>query len=569
MSLVRMRASSWLSLLLLLCLAIPAAAQVAVPPPPPPPPPPGAGAKVNTGTASIKGRVVAADTGRPLRRAQVRVAAPELGGMGKSAGTDPDGHFDIADLPAGRYTITVSRGGYLRMQYGQRRFGDSGAPLQVADGEVHDRIDFALPRASTISGRVLDESGQPVGAAAMYAMQWQYFSGRRQLVPIVGGIGTRSDDTGHYRLQGVPPGDYYVMATARDTWASDEDPDVTFGFSPSFYPGVAAPGEAQLVRVGVGQDVESIDFSLVPVRSATLSGIALGFDGAPLASTTVALSQEVRGPTSMSMSMVGSTRTSGDGSWKLERVLPGEYTLRVSAPGAEGRTESTTLPIFVSGTDIEGIVLAADPGLIVSGEVEADQGLALPAGSLRVVVSPLRPTSSSIALGADDGVVRDDGSFSRRTHSGESMINVSSLPPGWAVKTIEIDGDDYAGRPVGLEGGRPLSGVKIVLTDRFPTLTGALTDDRGNPAEGTVVLFPQDDARWIDGTGAVRTARPDQSGVYRFSAVRPGAYFIVALEYLPPGQVNDPEFLAKLQGDAERIRAQEGQAATLNLRVRR
>lgn len=567
-----MRTCAWLAFPLLLSLAAPADAQVgagAPPAPPPPPLAPVAGATLNTGTASIKGRVVAADTGRPLRRAQVRVAAPELGGMGKSAGTDPDGYFEFTELPAGRYSINVTRGGYLPMQLGQRRFGETGTPLQVAEGDVHDGVNFTLPRASTISGRIVDESGQPVGAAAMYAMQWQYFSGRRQLVPISGGIGTRSDDTGYYRLQGVPPGDYYVMAASGETWAADEDPDVTFGFSPSYYPGVAGPGEAQLVRVGVGQDVASIDFSLVPVRSVTLSGIALGFDGAPLASTSVALSQEVRGPNTMSMSMIGSARTSGDGWWKLERVLPGEYTLRVSAPGADGRPESTTMPIYVSGADIEGIVLAVDPGLVVAGEVEADQGLELPAGSLRVAVAPLRSTSSSIAPGADDGVVRDDGSFSRRSHSGQSMITVSPLPPGWAIKAIEIDGDNHAGRPVDLKGGRHLHGVKIVLTNRFPTLTGTLTDDRGNPAVGTVVLFPQDDARWIDGTGAVRTARPDQSGVYRFSAVRPGTYFVVALEYLPPGQVNDPEFLAKLQGEAERIRAQEGQAATLNLRVRR
>ena len=54
-----------------------------LPPPPVPPPPPGMqmpmpprDASQKTGTARIRGRVVGADTGLPLRKAQVRVFSP-------------------------------------------------------------------------------------------------------------------------------------------------------------------------------------------------------------------------------------------------------------------------------------------------------------------------------------------------------------------------------------------------------------------------------------------------------------------------------------------------------------
>src|SRR4051812_21409805 len=53
------------------------------------------------GTATIRGRVVASDTGAPVRRAQVRaqgVGAPRL------TSTDANGNFELRDLPAGRWT---------------------------------------------------------------------------------------------------------------------------------------------------------------------------------------------------------------------------------------------------------------------------------------------------------------------------------------------------------------------------------------------------------------------------------------------------------------------------------
>src|SRR5205814_7047265 len=60
----------------------------------PAPPPPGAmpmpprDATQKTGTARIRGRVVAADSGQPLRKAQVRVVSPELR-ENRVASTDP------------------------------------------------------------------------------------------------------------------------------------------------------------------------------------------------------------------------------------------------------------------------------------------------------------------------------------------------------------------------------------------------------------------------------------------------------------------------------------------------
>ena len=62
----------------------------------------------------ISGRVVAADTGRPIKRARVFVNAAELP-SGRGMLTDDSGIYEITDLPAGRYTLNVSKSGFVSL----------------------------------------------------------------------------------------------------------------------------------------------------------------------------------------------------------------------------------------------------------------------------------------------------------------------------------------------------------------------------------------------------------------------------------------------------------------------
>src|SRR5690242_14099042 len=66
----------------------------------------------------ITGRVLAGDTGRPIKRARILINAAELPG-GRGALTDDQGVYDLTELPAGRYTLTVSKSGFVSLAYGQ------------------------------------------------------------------------------------------------------------------------------------------------------------------------------------------------------------------------------------------------------------------------------------------------------------------------------------------------------------------------------------------------------------------------------------------------------------------
>src|SRR6266850_5162062 len=94
------------------------------------------------GTAVIRGRIFAADTGRPLRRARVQISRPGLDNEGQSTSTNAEGRYEIKNLAAGRYNINVTRSGYLRLSYGQRRPFELGKPFDLADRQVAESVDF-------------------------------------------------------------------------------------------------------------------------------------------------------------------------------------------------------------------------------------------------------------------------------------------------------------------------------------------------------------------------------------------------------------------------------------------
>jgi hypothetical protein len=197
-----------------------------------------------TGTAVIRGRVFAADTGRPLRRARITVSAPELGTDSRQISTSPDIKYEIKDLTPGRYTVTVARSGYLTLRYGH--------------------VDFTLPRMSLITGRVFDEANEPVSGVQVMAMRTVYFEGRWRLVPAAGFV--RTDDAGQYRLLNLNPGTYYVSAQLRETWTVTEGgAPQTLGYATTYFAGTTTATDARRVTVGVGQDASNTDFALIPI----------------------------------------------------------------------------------------------------------------------------------------------------------------------------------------------------------------------------------------------------------------------------------------------------------------
>jgi hypothetical protein len=526
-------------------------------PPPPPPPPanplaaPRDAAQQPKGTAVVRGHVFTPE-GRPLRRAQIRLAAPEIRAL-LTTSTGIEGEFEIREVPAGRFTLQISRGGFLPLAYGAALSGDPGQPIEVRDGAVVEKLKVTLQRAGVISGQLTDDTGEPMSGVDVWAMQEQFFRGRKRMVPVSSSAPhIATDDTGQYRLTGLAPGEYLVMATTRATWMSDDKVPQMLSYAPTYFPGTAMPSEGRRVKVAAGQEVSAIDFPLAPIRAARLSGTAIATDGLPMAGV-VGLMHEFTGPNGGRISMSGNSRIAADGSWQITDLSPGEYTVRVT----DSRTgETASRRVSVSGVDIDGIQLSADPAAIVSGRVVTDRGAALPAG--RLTVSGVTPLPFDGVLprttpGQDDGVVAQDGTFTRRLIGGDVILRLTGLPPGWWLRNVIIEERDHEGIPIRLPDGGQVPNVTLVVTDRLPEVNGTVVGSDGKPAAANVVLFPADPARWVEAAGNQKTTRPGPDGKYRIDAVKPGDYFVIAVQAMERWQINDPDFLREHQERATKI----------------
>jgi protocatechuate 3,4-dioxygenase beta subunit len=526
------------------------------------------------GSGIIRGRITSLDTGKPLRRAQVSLIADELvPPPPRTASTSNDGRYEFRDIPPGRYTLRVERSGYLALSYGQRRPGDLGRPLEIADKEVAEKVDFALPRMGVISGRVLDDLGEPIAGVTVWVLQARFVHGRRQLVAT--GANVSTDITGRYRLLSLPPGEYAVMATTRDTWPHESDPRQVLGHAPTFFPGTSASAQAQRVKLGTGQHTTGIDFSLVAGRASRVSGIATSASGLPLGGETVSMMYEIGGPTMWmgSAVAVASTKAAADGAWTFSNIPPGEYRLSLrTAARANQPVQEGQLTVHVAGADLEGVTVVAGAGGTLRGEVVTDDGSPLPAGFDRMQVRPpFNPNGRMMisVLHPDNGRVQNDGSFEVQGVLSETVLSIGPLTGDWMLKAIEVDGRDIADLPLPVEHGKTLSGVRVVLTSRPTIIRGALRDEKQHPAEGTVIVFSDDRAKWREGSRAIRTTRLDQRGLFTFKGLPAGDYLLVALESVQDGQWHDPEFLEGLRGRARRVAIADAESKQVDLVLRK
>ncbi len=154
------------------------------------------------GTGVIRGRILDAATGRGLPRAEVRAGpnAPQFPDN-RIVTTDGDGRYEIKGLPAETYVINVSKANYVRASWGAERVEGPGKRIALAEGQVLEKIDVQLSRAGVISGKIVDEFGDPVTDVFVTAMHYQYIQGSRRLVA----VRPRRRDQRHRRIPGLRP----------------------------------------------------------------------------------------------------------------------------------------------------------------------------------------------------------------------------------------------------------------------------------------------------------------------------------------------------------------------------
>jgi hypothetical protein len=526
------------------------------------------------GSAVIRGQVRMDGTGAPVRRAQVRAMSNDGRGGGVTS-TNNEGSYEIRDLPAGRYSIMASKGSFVTGQFGQRRPGDPGTPIELADGQTAEKVNFVLSRGAVIAGRLVDDGGEPVAGANVTAMRLQFVGGQQRMVPGGSeGSNDRTDDQGTYRLYGLAPGEYFVSANDRNNnfgppGINNTESD---GFAPTYFPGTSSLAEATRITVKAGQEAAA-PFALIVARMAKIRGRVLSSSGEPIGRSMLMLTPADPMMGFMSFSNANNAMVDSDGVFQFANVAPGRYTISVrpmTMPG--GTSEFATMPITVASDDIDNVLITTSPGATVRGVVLTDDGTPLPfrADQVQIFASSLDPSTRMMGSGPPkinpDFTFELTGMMDRRIIRGNIGMGQNT---GWLLKAVIYDGQDVIDTGIDFQPGRAYDGVQLIFTQKTTELSGVVTDDRNQPiVDATIVVFPLNSERWGMQSRYLRMLRPDTNGRYSIRNLPPlDEYGIIAVRSLDMGQGSDPEFLTRARDDARPFSLAEGETKNLDVKV--
>jgi protocatechuate 3,4-dioxygenase beta subunit len=521
------------------------------------------------GTGLIRGRVVATD-GRAVPHAIVRMEVDTEGSdVFPVAVTDEQGRYEFRQLGARRYTMTATRAGFLTMSHGQRRPADGAAPIELQSGETRDNVDITLSRPSTITGRVVDEAGEPVEGADVRLLHIQFRDGRRRLVD-AGGQGTRrTDDRGAYRVYGLPPGEYIVSAHVSQVVPGHAVFDLP-GLTPSYAPGTASPGEARRISVDLGQEVSGVEVALARAPTAAISGTVVDAAGRP-ADRGLILTPSRRSGALAADAI--DARIDPDGRFAFPNVTPGEYVIQASrggdGPNDEG--ESASQFVTVGNTDVTGLTVQLSRGSTLKGRITFEGNPSPEAYfSLDLQAVPVDTDRTPQNLEAPASArIRPDGSFDMAGLSGPRVLRLSEGASDWTLKSVRLDGREITDTPLTFgAANQSIDGLEVILTDRVSVVMGHVLDGRGRGvADATAVVFPIDRTLWGPASRFVASVRTARDGAFSIRNLPPGYYHAAAATQVAPGEWQDADLLDALAAIATPLTIVEGDAVTATLRA--
>jgi hypothetical protein len=388
----------------------------------------------------------------------------------------------------------------------------------------------------------------------------------------------------------------------------------------TFYPSATTSAQASIVRIDSGEERAGIDLRLSLAPTVRISGTVTGPAG-PMPNTGVRLLPAdaliVQANSALETNV---TTTDDSGAFTFLGVTPGQYVLKVlrvpmpppstsppsnmtiieiSGPGGQMGigmsraapvnvlqappplpTEPTlwaTMPLSVADADITGVSITLRQGLRLSGRLQFDGSRPPPTAAqlqrASIQITPLEartfflapqsrvdPEGQFVAIGFDPGL-----------YQISAALNLPAQPQGgsgWTLKSVTVGGRSLADDPLEV-GDRDISDIVIAFTDRANQITGTVINERGQPdASAEVVLFPADGQAWrksIPNTRRIRGARTSPTGVYEFSGLQVGEYFVIAVNGTSSMNLQDPKFLEALIPMATRVIVTDGDKKTQEL----
>jgi protocatechuate 3,4-dioxygenase beta subunit len=558
---------------------------------------------------SIKGRVVG-DAGEPLPGVVVYASSRALNLSSfnydtraqHSSTTDDEGNFSIGGLESGLYGLSASIPAYV----------SESDPMTGNAAEVYrpgDTATVRLVKGGVITGSVTDAQGQPLVAAPVRAFRVRDLDGHTTDAPYNFTLDGRTDDRGVYRIYGLRPGVYVVMAGGNVL--SPFGLVSAYGDVPTFYPSSTRDTAAE-VTVRAGQDTAGVDIHFredQPGHRVTgrVEGVS-GQQGQVAASVSL-----VYAPSGIQAGNAFVMPNSPDHSFSLDAVPDGDYDVQ-AVMGSRDGTTSTSAPqrVSVRGADVTGLRLTLAPLASVAGTlvVEPATDAVRASDTCKGRRASLLPQETLVSASADrpskggffsrisalhDSAPDESGAFLlRNLEPGRYRLSPRPIDELLYVRAVELPATSTPAATTSntsarttsaqrsttattaqpqraaardlfdIRAGQQLSGASVRLAEGAASLAGRVVAGEGSalppPATLRVYLVPAEREHADDTLRFYETA-PGTDGSFSFKNLAPGRYFAIARPVADPTEASPrPEFWdadprARLRRDAEAANA--------------
>jgi protocatechuate 3,4-dioxygenase beta subunit len=330
--------------------------------------------------AVLEGRV-ADPEGKPVAGAKVIASILAAAVMDRFKGsiqenpgnlvTDAEGRFRLKEVhPREKFTVYVQRTGYI------------DETLQVTRVTAGQPLEIVLRPEAAISGRVIDEAGEPVANATVRFMP----EARTAENEWRGAAATGPD--GSFLLEKLDAGPARLVAAAEECGTAEID-----------------------LTLEAGEDRKNVVLRL-RAEGPTLEGRVSDSQGRPVAGASVHVMLV------MPLANRGSATTDENGRFRLDGLLLGEVTVYASHP-ENSRSIQRKVLLQPGRNEID---LAFPPGHPVSGRVVNDQGVPVADSSIRIESTDPLKVSCQCTTAADGSFITcelPDGNYQIHAWSGE------------------------------------------------------------------------------------------------------------------------------------------------------
>ena len=463
----------------------------------------------------IAGTVVSKTDNHPIAGARVILANTKARQQPQSGIVSDDGKFEFVGLPAGKYSLSGAKRGYASAGYDQH--DQYSTAIVTGAGLDTENLVLKLAPTAVISGKVLDEVGEPVRNASVSLYRDNHFEGAHQIQM---SNGVQTDDLGNYEIDKLTPGTYFLAASAEPWYAvhphyepnrpAAVDPSLDVAYPVTYYSDVTDPDSATPISIR-GSEHLQLDVHFNPVPSMHLIVHLAASGAAPLPYPR--LEQQAFG-SSVSGSN-GEVRMITPGTWEVTGLPAGRYNLRIGgqAKGSE-----------ISGIDLNG------------GSQELDASNAEPLCRLRVSISnsdAARSPRLVVLLRSKNKVVpavfrpgSKEADAVNDVPAGRYDVSIWGQGGIHTITHISAEGAEVSGHTLTLSPGASAS-LSLAITIGNAEVEGTVKRAGKGFAGAMVVLVPKNPEENRD---LFRRDQSDLDGTFALHGVVAGSYRVIAIE---------------------------------------